>query len=285
MSALRDRMIAEMELRRYAPATIEAYVQAVACLAKRCGRSPADITPQVVKDYLHWLLTKRKLAWSTVNQICAGIRLFYRDVLGRDDVGRAIPPRRTPCRLPEIFSRQEIERLLSCTTNHKHRMILMTAYGSGLRASELASLQVDQIDSDRMMIRVTGKGEKDRYTTLSPRLLQELRRYWKACRPEGPWLFPSNATGRPLHRNSITRMFGRVKRKAEIRKEGGIHLLRHAFATHLLEAGVDLRTVQVLLGHRSIRTTALYLHVTEKRIGALQSPLDLLRMPSFESNE
>jgi site-specific recombinase XerD len=268
-------MVREMRLRRFAALTQEAYLRAVAGLARHYGRSPDLITAEEVKDYLVHLSTVRRLRWSSVNVAAAGIRFFYVETLGRPEVRRAIPPRRTPKRLPEILSAQEIARLLAAAGNLKHRVLLATAYSAGLRLSEVVRLRVADIDSSRMMIRVEkGKGEKDRYTVLSRKLLGELRAYWKARRP-ATWLFPGIKPGHPLSRGAAQKIYVAAKRKAGITKRGGIHTLRHCFATHLLEAGVDLRTIQLLMGHGSIRTTIGYLQLTRKNLGTTPSPLDL----------
>jgi len=279
MGALRDRMIREMQLRRFVPGTQEAYVHAVEGLAVHYGRSPDGIRSDEVKDYVHYLLQERGLNWSTVNVAASGIRFFYSKVLGRDDVGRAIPPRRTPKRLPEILSGEEIVRLFEAAENPKHRAMLMTAYAAGLRVSELIRLRVADIDSSRMMIRVrSGKREKDRYTILSRRLLEELRAYWRISHP-AHWLFPGAPPGRPISRSTAGKIYRQARDRAGIRKRGGIHTLRHCFATHLLEAGVDIRTIQVLMGHSSIRTTIGYFQMTRKQLDATPSLLDLLDIP------
>jgi len=277
MGELKDRMIREMQLRRFAPGTQDGYVRAVAGLAQYYHRSPDQITAEEVKDYLLHLMNDRKFKWSTVNNASAGLRFFYRETLKRDDVSTAIPPRRTPRVLPEILSAREIERLFAVTTNPKHRMLLMTAYATGVRRSELVGLKVSDIDSDRMMVRVDqGKGEKDRYTILSKRLLHELRTYWKIKRPP-VWMFPGADRHRHISRETIGKIYETAKIKAGIKKAGGIHTLRHCFATHLLEAGVDVRTIQVLMGHQSIRTTIGYLQLTRKKLDATANLLDLLQ--------
>ncbi len=282
MGVLRDKMVRDMELRGFSARTQEAYLYSVAGLAKHYNQSPDQIDAQMVRDYLHHLLTERHLAWSTVNVAIAGVRFFYMQTLGRGEFSMAIPPRKTPRRLPQIPSRKELERLFESVSNLKHRALLMTTYAAGLRVSEVVSLQITDIDSERMMIRVAnGKGKKDRYTILSPRLLEELRAYWRRHRPD-PYLFFAQGSNRPLTRDSAGQVFTNAKKKAGIQKRGGIHMLRHAFATHLLEAGVDLRTIQLLMGHSSLRTTARYFHLTRKTIGATQSPLDLLDIPAPE---
>jgi len=277
MGVLRDRMVREMELRRFSASTQQAYERAVAELTKYHRRSPDQIDGEMVKDYLHHLLTERELAWSTVNVVSSGIRFFYTETLDRSDVSTAIPARKTPSKLPQVLSKEELCRLFHSARNLKHRLILMTTYSAGLRRSEVVRLKVTDIDRDRMMIRVeNGKGQKDRYTILSQQLLDELRLYWVQYRPQHPWVFVSQATNAPLVPRTVSRIFTNVKANAGIQKEGGVHMLRHSFGTHLLEAGVDLRTIQLLMGHSSLRTTTRYLHVTRKIIQAHGSSLDLL---------
>jgi integrase/recombinase XerD len=221
-------------------------------------------------------MTERKLHWNSVNTICSGLTFFYTHTLKRPDVGASMPQRRTPRQLPEILSAQELEALFATVDQPQHRALLMTTYGGGLRVSEVCKLRPGHIDSQRMMIRVeAAKRAKDRYTMLSVRLLQELRTYWKIDRPR-TWLFPGRRPEQPFNDDKARRIFNRAKAAAGIRKKGSIHLLRHCFGTHLLEAGVDLRTIQVMMGHASIETTAMYLHVARKKIAATQSPLDLL---------
>jgi site-specific recombinase XerD len=276
MGELRERMSREMQLRGFAAKTQYAYTDAVAGLVRYHGRSPDCISAEEVKDYVLHLINERKLSWSSVNVSIAGIRFFYVETLKRQDVTAGIPPRRTTRSLPEILSTEEIKRLFAVTTNVKHRVLLMTAYATGLRRGELVALKVTDIDSDRMMIRVQqGKGRKDRYTILPSRLLHELRTYWQIEQPS-MWLFPGGQ-GRPhLRPEAAGKTYSKAKRKAGIQKSGGIHTLRHCFATHLLEAGVDVRTIQVLMGHRSIRTTAGYLQLTRKMLHANADLLDRL---------
>ncbi len=279
MGALRDRMVRDMQLRRFSPGTRDAYVLSVARLAKYWDRSPDEIEEEQVRQYVHYLITERGLAWSSVNVAVSGIRFFYTVTLGRAQFATAIPPRKTPQQLPEVLSSPELERLFRSVTNVKHRVLLMTTYAAGLRARETLKLQVEDLDSGRMMIRVRqGKGAKDRYTLLSRRLLEELRAYWRQYRPR-PWLFPGQVPTRPLSYASALAVFLKAKQDAGITKQGALHMLRHSFATHLLEAGTDVRTIQVLLGHSSLRTTMRYLQVTRKTIGSTQSPLDLLDIP------
>lgn len=281
MTLLRQQMIRELELQRKSPNTIEAYVRAVAGLASYYGRSPDRIEVEEIRTYLHYLITERKLAFATVNQTLAGLRFFYREVLGQAELKLRVPAKRTG-RLPEPFSREEVERLLAAATYPKHRVLLMTDYATGLRGKELVRLRPEDIHSDRMLVRVNqGKGRKDRYTLLSPRLLQELRDYWRAYQP-GEWLFPNRDRSGPMPGSTAQRTFLTVKQRAGIKHGRGLHTLRHSFATHLCEAGVPLPVIQRLLGHRYLATTMKYLHVTEVRVNSLQSPLDLLRLPRAE---
>ncbi len=276
MNPLREKMIRDMQLRRLAPNTLGVYLNGVAGLAKHYKRSPDTLTDQQVQDYLLYMLNERKAAWSTCDTYVAALQFFYGVTLGRKSLRLAIPPRKSERRLPEILSAEEIQRLFSATHNLKHRTLLMAAYAAGLRVSEVTRLKITDLDSRRMMIRVDqGKGNKDRYTILSPRLLKELRDYWRQYRPKD-WLFPGQKPGRPLDRASVFRVFVEAKQKARIQKKGGVHSLRHSFATHLLEAGVDVRTIQILMGHRSILTTMHYLQVTRKNVESTMSSLDLL---------
>ena len=276
MGELRDRMHHDMVVRGLAESTRESYLAAVAGLAKFYHRSPDRLAQREVEVYLVHLAEQRKLAWNTRSLITNGLRFFYHTTLGRQRMDFAIPRPKAPAKLPEILSREEVARILSRPANRKHRVLLMTGYATGLRVSELVRLRVSDLDSDRMTIRVEqGKGGQDRYTLLSPRLLEELRAYWRGARPQ-PWLFPSQRGSRPVSISCAQRVYERAKREAGVRKRGGIHALRHAFATHLLEAGTDLHTIQRLLGHRHLGTTTRYFHLAQKTLAERPSPLDLL---------
>jgi site-specific recombinase XerD len=271
-------MIRELELHRKSPLTVDAYVRAVARLAQHFGRSPDAISVEEVRDFFHHLITQEKAAFSTCNQKLAAIKFFYRHVLGQKDFSLHIPAKRSG-RLPEPFSRGEIAKILHDTRDLKHRALLMTAYGGGLRVSELVHLRPQDIHSQRMLIRVNqGKGRRDRYTLLSQRLLEELRTYWRAYRPQH-WLFPGRDVTRPLPAQTAEKIFRQAKERAGIQHGHGIHSLRHSFATHLMEAGVPLPVIQRLMGHASLTTTAKYLHVTSQHLAGVRSPLDLLRLP------
>ena len=278
MTTLRARMIREMELRRFSPKTHEAYIAGVVRLVKYYGRPPDQLTLEQVRSFLHHLIVKRKLASSTCHLTAWAITFLYREVLGQHDFDLKMRFKRSG-RLPELLSQEEVARLLSSPKNPKHRVLLMTDYGTGLRVSELVALKVNHIDSPRLLTRVEqGKGSKDRYTLLSEPLLLQLREYWKLYRPR-VWLFPGRDPERPMSVSQAQRIYSKAKKDAGIQRAGGIHTLRHCFATHLLEAGEDLRTIQALLGHSSIKTTMRYLHVTQKHISKLNSPFDLLRLP------
>lgn len=279
MTSLRARMIQDMKLRRLSENTQRAYLRCISGLAQHYNRSPDRIGGEDIKAYLLHLTEVRKLAWKSCVVVSSAIRYFYSAVLQVDTARISIPPCKGERRLPAIYSHEEVERLLTSASTPKAKALLMTTYGGGLRASEVTHLKVADIDSSRMMIRVCqGKGRKDRYTILSKRLLEELRSYWKMYRPEG-WLFQGGIPGRPMTRESAHRAFVTAKRRAGIQKQGGIHTLRHCFATHLLEADVDLYTIKELLGHSSIRTTMGYLSLTRKMVNKLKSPLDLIDLP------
>ncbi|MBI5634427.1 MAG: site-specific integrase [Nitrospirae bacterium] len=280
MKPLRQKMINDMKLRRFAQKTQEAYVSAVAGLAKYHNQSPDLLDKEKIQAYLLHLMDERRLSWSTCNVVVCGIRFFYLQTLGMESMRLGIPPMRAQKKLPEILSAEEIERLFKCATSRKNRVLLMTTYGAGLRVSEVVNLKLSDIDSSsRMMIRISqGKGNKDRYTMLSSRLLTELRAYYREYKPP-LWLFYGSHTGTQLSIGTAQTLYYAAKERAGITKQGGIHTLRHCFATHLLEAGVDLRTIQSLMGHASIMTTIGYLRVTSKKLSATKSPLDLIETP------
>ncbi len=279
MTALREKMIKEMTLRRLSANTQRSYLSAVTGLARYYNQSPEKMNKQMIQDYLFHLVKERKLQWSTCNIIINGLRFFYTKTLGMDATSLSIPTQKKAKQLPEVLSTEEVESLLGAASNQKHRALLMSTYSAGLRVSEVVHLKLTDIDSKRMMIRVRqGKGNRDRYTILSKRLLEELRIYWKRYRPL-PWLFSGRKPGQSMPKSTAAAIYYNAKEKAGIKRGKGIHTLRHCFATHLLEAGVDLRTIQVLMGHSSIMTTVAYLKVTRKQISETQSPLDLLNIP------
>ena len=276
MGALRAKMEQDLLVRGRSPLTHEAYIRAVVGLTKYYGRAPDTLSTAEVQAYLASLVTERGLAWSTLSVTVHGLRFFYEITLGRPRTHFYSPTVKTPAIQPEILSRQEVARLVQAASNRKHRALLMTTYAAGLRVREVVRLKLGDLDSERMALRVAeGKGRKDRYTLLSERLLEELRSYWRVYRPP-LWLFPSRGSQHPLSRTTAHRIYHNAKERAGIRKAGGIHSLRHAFATHLLEAGIDLPPIQSLLGHDSIRTTSRYLHIIHGGGAQRSAALDLL---------
>jgi len=280
MTPLRKRMIEEMKLRNFAPKTIELYVDNVAKFARHFGKSPELLGEEDVRQYLVYLVEERKLAWGSYTQALAALRYLYRWVLKRGDIVRDIRGPQRVRRLPVVLSLDEVRRFFAEVVSYKHRMILMTAYSAGLRVSEAVNLLVKDIDSERMLIHVRqGKRNKDRYTVLSPVLWEMLRHYCWAARPVS-YLFPGRSLHTPMNDSQVQRACKEAQANAGIDKEITPHTFRHSFATHLLEAGTDLRVIQVLLGHSSPQTTALYTRVSTKLIGRTRSPLDLLGPPA-----
>lgn len=278
MSALRKQMQADMAVRGLAMRTQKAYIDAVAAIARHYHRSPDTLSIAEIEQYLHHLIVDRQRSWSTTNQAVCALRFLFHVTLRQPEAALHIPTRRAGGKQPEILSRDEVGRILNAARQPMHRTLLMTAYAAGLRVSEACRLRCADIDAQRMMLRVvSGKGNKDRCTLLSPALLAQLRIYWKYARPQD-WLFPkASRPDQPLDICTAQRIFYRCKRSAGIARQGGIHSLRHAFATHLLESGVDLPTIQRLLGHADIATTTRYLHLKQAGLAATGSPLDLLQ--------
>jgi integrase/recombinase XerD len=275
MTPLRQRMIEDLKLRNLSPNTQEAYVRAVAKLAQHYGKSPDVLDKSEVRAYLVHLAEQRASP-SLFNQVRCALQFFYRVTLGRNWVLDGIVCAKTEKTLPVVLSRDEVTQFLRAVRRPKYRALFMTAYATGLRVSELVALRAEDIDSRRMVIRVRqGKGKKDRYVMLSPMLLAELRAYWKTAHPT-TWLFPGRNPGQPMSRRLVNLACCRTARRAGIRKKVTPHTLRHSFATHLLDAGTDIRTIQALLGHRSLRTTALYTYVSMQKVVSTRSPLDML---------
>lgn len=275
MSPLRQQMQSDMVLRGLAGRTQESYIAAVVGVARYYHRSPDQLSQDEVQQYLLHLIEERKLAWASTNQAACALRFFFHVTLKQAATTFVIPARKAPAKLPEILSREEVDRILASCINLKHRAMLMTTYAAGLRVSETCNLKVADIDSRRMMLRVTnGKGGKDRYSLLSPRLLDTLRQYWRATHP-AVWLFARGDETAPIDMKTTQKVYYRAKERAGIAKQGGIHSLRHAFATHLLESGVDLHTIKELMGHDQISTTERYLHLRQQ-VAHSDSPLDLL---------
>jgi integrase/recombinase XerD len=285
MTPLRQKFIDELDLRGFSAHTKDNYVGAVSRLARHYKRSPDQLTDEEIKQYLLHLIRDQHRSRSTMIVAVSALRFFYGQVLRRstEAVVESLPQMRKPTLCPRVYSPEEIERLLNAEgLNPKHRVLLMTTYAAGLRVSEVCNLKVEDIISSRMQIRVNqGKGGKDRYTILSSKLLLELRAYWRMVRPT-LWLFPSSFyPDKPLTRDSAYLIFQRAVKLAQLPDYHGIHSLRHSFATHLLEAGVDLVILQRLLGHSNLSTTSRYLHVRRERLEHLKSPLDLIEFTSL----
>jgi len=276
VSPLRKKMTEDLQIRNYSPHTIDAYLRCVANFAKHFGKSPEVLTPDHIRQYQLFLLQQRQVSWAVINQTVCALRFFYQQTLGRKWMVEFIPYPKRVKKLPLVLSQAEVLTLLEATTSLKHYTILATIYATGLRVSEAANLLVSDISSDRQLIAVRqGKGRKDRFVMLSPKLLEVLRQYWKAYRP-APYLFPGDVPGRPISRDGIHYICHKAAIATQLSKPVTPHVLRHSFATHLLEAGTDLRTIQLLLGHNSLRTTAIYLHVSNLALRSTTSPLDLL---------
>ena len=280
MGRFRGRMDEDLRIRGYSVNTRECYLRCVHHFVGHFMRPPDQLTPEHIRQYQLYLTRDRHVSWSSFNQVVCARRFFYREVLKKDWAVKQIPYQRTGRRLPEILSAQEVAALFQATPNIKHRALLMTMYAGGLRVSEVTHLRVTDIDSQRMVIRIEqGKGRKDRYVMLSPHLRLVLQEYWRARRPQ-TLLFPSPHGG-PLTRGSVNRFFHRARRRAKITKHVYPYSLRHACATHMLESGTNIRVIQTLLGHRSLRTTQRYTHVADTYLRDTQSPLD--RLPDLAS--
>ena len=275
MTPLRQRMIEDMQVRNLSPCTIDCYVRQVALFARHFESSPELLGLDEIRAYQLHLAHDRKLAWSSFNQAICALRFLYGKTLGKDWNIEYIPFAKRPKKLPLVLSQDEVRTVLEAITHPQNRVIAMTLYAAGLRVSEAVSLRIADIDSKRMMLHIVqGKGHKDRLVTLSPLLLENLRCHFRRYRPRS-WLFPSRQyPDRHVTRDTVANAIAAVRHV--VGKPVTAHTLRHCFATHLLESGTDLRTVQALLGHASIRSTVIYTHVTRKRITAVESPLESL---------
>jgi site-specific recombinase XerD len=274
-------MLEDMQVRNYSPRTQESYVSQIAQFAAFFGKSPEHLGLEHIKQYQMHLVEKKKVSWSKLNQTVSALRFLYGKVLGRDEVIKHVVHPKKQYKLPEVISPSEVARFLAAVKSIKHRAILMTAYGCGLRLSEVCSLRIKDIDSNRMVLHVRlGKGQKDREVMLPQNLLDVLRDYWKEVRPRNTlWLFPGHDPRRPISISAVQVACKNALRDSGLRRKVTVRLLRHCFATHLLEAGTDIRTIQMLLGHASLRTTAIYTHVSADTIRNTRSPLDSLALP------
>jgi len=275
MTELRKKMIRAMELQNLSKNSQKSYLNAVSGLANYYRQSPDQLSKEMIEDYLLHLKNEKANALTTVGSVITGLRFFYNHVLADEQLSPSCSFAKTPSKLPTVLSQQEIWSIINTPDNMKHRLLLMTTYSAGLRASEVLALKAEHIDSKRMLIKVTGKGGKQRYTLLSEKLLPELRQYYKTYRPK-IFLFPSNRKGKPLAYETIRSVYEKARKKAGVNRGAGVHTLRHCFATHLLEAGYDIRKIQVLMGHTRLTTTMIYLHVSRETLAKIPSPLDLI---------
>ena len=278
MSNLRQKMIRAMELNNLSNNTQRSYLAAVTGLAKHYQQSPLKITDKMIEDYLLYLKKDKGNAPNSCSSVLTGLRFFYHNV-ARKKISVDYSLRKKPRKLPCVLTMEQVDKLICATNNLKHRLILMTTYSAGLRASEVRTLKPEHIDSERMLIKVKdGKGKKDRYTLLSEKLLLQLRSYYRTYQPKN-YLFPSSfkkRQDRPLTYEAVRCIYEKARKKAAVTIGEGIHTLRHSFATHLLEAGYDIRKIQVLMGHARLSTTMIYLHVSRETLSKIPSPLDLI---------
>ena len=285
MTALRQRMREDLQLRNYSPQTVECYLRCVAQFAQHFRTSPDRLGPEQIRQYQLYLVHEKHASWSLVMQTVCALRFFYNITLGQPRMLDYIPQPKRPKTLPTILSPAEVAALLQAPRRLKTRAILTTLYAAGLRASELCHLQVTDVDSARMVLCIRqGKGQQDRCVMLSPRLLALLRQYWQRYKPR-PWLFPGQDRTQPMARKTVYLLCRDAGVKAQLGKAVHPHMLRHAFASHLLEAGVDLRRLQLLLGHQSLRTTSRYLHVTPHALSIIPSPLDTLPLAPAQDGQ
>jgi site-specific recombinase XerD len=273
-------MEADLRLAGYSPSTSKVYLLYARLYAKHFMRPPEEMGEQEVRAFLLYLIEERKVSRTTIRQVRSALTFLYAVTLRRPVEVAHIPVMRQQQRLPQVLSGREVTALLDAVVNPKYRAILMACYGGGLRITEACRLRPEDIDSKRMVIRVrAGKGGRDRYTVLSARLLSHLRSYWATCRPH-PWLFPGQTADSHVSPDAVRLIFRQVLAASGIKKRVTPHVLRHCFATHLLESGTDITVIKTLLGHGSLRATEVYAHVSVEHIGRTTSPLDLLGSPS-----
>ena len=280
MTSLRRRMTEDMQVRNLSSHTQATYVQQVSLFARHFNQSPEVLGPEEIRSYQVYLTNEKKLSPGSILIAVAALRFLYKVTLHKDwSLEEVIPAPKKPEKLPVVLSPEEVLQFLGCVQSPKHRTILTTCYAAGLRISEAIRLKVADIDSQRMVIRVEqGKGQKDRYVMLSQKLLQILRDWWRVAKPK-QWLFPSNLIGGHISKDAVGQACQKAHRRCRISKPITPHCLRHAFAVHLLESGTDVRTIQLLLGHRSLATTARYLRIATTKVCSTKSPLDLLPQP------
>jgi site-specific recombinase XerD len=275
-------MIEDLTIQNYSPHTIRIYVDRVARFAQYFGQSPDQLGPAHIREFQLYLVQTKKASWAVFNQTVCALRFFYRTCLGKTGMVEHIPYPRHEKKLPVVLSPAEVKLVLETIGNLKHRTIVMTLYATGVRVAEAMALQLADIDSQRMLIHVRhGKGAKARYVPLTETLLGQLRRYWKELRPPH-WLFPGANPDRPLRTASVYQICTKAGRTAGLSKRVSPHTFRHTFATHHLESGTDLRTIQLMLGPRSLSTTAVSLHVAAHTGGPNRQATDLLRQALAE---
>lgn len=285
MTSLREKMKQEMTLRGFSLGTQDLYLRSVVKLHDHFNRNPAHLTEAEIKAFLCFTLSNNPIAASTYNIMIHGLKFFYEHVLNKKMLAIELPRHKEPQKLPDILSSSEVERIIKATKNLKYRTLFILIYGAGLRVAEAASLCIRDIDSERSSIHIRqGKGGKDRYVILSPVMLKTLRLYWKQCRSKAStqkrptdFIFIGR-TGEAISTASIAAIYRHSKKLAGIKKQGGVHALRHAFATHALEAGADLYVIKQLLGHASVTSTVRYLRMTDKTLKIVQSPVEQLSL-------
>ncbi len=287
MTRLRKMMLEELQRRNYSEITTRKYLQYVTAFARHFGKSPDQLGPNELRSYQAYLLQERKVTPGTAVNCVAALRFFFVKTLKRHQFREFLPYPKDRRQLPTVLSQEEVARLINAAGTLFRRTLLMTLYGTGMRRSELAHLKVSDIDSQRMIIRVVaGKGGKDRDLPLSPTLLETLREYWRWRKPK-LYMFPTRTLGhrldQPISDKTVWIACCEAARRAGINKRVTPHTLRHSWATHLLEAGTDLRTIQVLLGHGDLETTAQYLHLSRRHLQAVSNPLDGLTLVGTES--
>lgn len=279
MSALRQEMESYLKLKGLSPATVKAYLGHIRTFAKFHMKSPADMGEPEVRAFLAHLRDERKLQAHSIAIYIAALKVIYVQILMRPDVVSWIPWPKKPKRLPTILTAEEIGLLLAATDSARTRAMIMTGYGAGLRISEVVHLRPGDIDSSRGVLWVrNGKGAKDRLAPLPPCLLTQFRDYWRLCRPKGPWLFPSSIPGKAISRNIANRHFRRAVARSGISRPIRFHNLRHSFATHLMEGGTSLLTIQALLGHASFKSSMVYLRVRSEHLRTIKSPLESIQL-------
>ena len=286
MTPLRQKMIKAMQLNNLAKNTQRYHLAAVTGITSHYQQSPDTLSQQMIEDYLLYLRNTRGNTAESCGSVAAGLRFFYKHVADKE-IPFVYRIRKRVKNLPNVLTQEEVWNLINASTNLKHRLILKTTYSAGLRACEVAALKPQHIDSKRMLIKVAkAKGNEQRYSILSVKLLEELRLYYETCQPQ-TYLFPSSyihKKNQPLSYTSVRNIYEKARKKAGITNGAGVHTLRHCFATHLLEAGYDIRRIQVLLGHRRLSTTMIYLHVSRKTLSLIPSPLDLFERARKEDS-